>query len=165
MKVKQIKQRGELVWLVDGKINGKRKRMFFAPERQPERWLKTEEEDTTCQNWWLNLSNGDQVDMMNAFMRSRAEGFTLLSAVDDFTVTGRGKQLLKKQTLGEAIGTAGPDKRKKNWVGQPKATGFLASKTAADRRSPSAGFQGVLTVAAEQQPCVPALTYSTTLSK
>ncbi len=45
MKVKQIKQRGELVWLVDGKINGKRKRMFFAPERQPERWLKTEEEE------------------------------------------------------------------------------------------------------------------------
>ena len=47
MKVKQIKQRGELVWLVDGTINGKRKRMFFATERQPERWLKAEEEDTT----------------------------------------------------------------------------------------------------------------------
>ncbi len=37
MKVKQIKQRGELVWLVDGKINGKRTRMFFATKPQAER--------------------------------------------------------------------------------------------------------------------------------
>ena len=32
MKVKQIKQRGEQVWLVDGRINSKRKRMFFESE-------------------------------------------------------------------------------------------------------------------------------------
>jgi len=40
MKVKQIKQRGEPVWLVDGKIDGKRKRMFFGTKPQAERWLK-----------------------------------------------------------------------------------------------------------------------------
>jgi hypothetical protein len=46
MKVKQIKQRGELVWLVDGKINGKRQRMFFDTKPQAERWLKAEQQDT-----------------------------------------------------------------------------------------------------------------------
>jgi len=46
MKVKQIKQRGELVWLVDGKINGKRKRMFFESEAKAKRWLAAEERDT-----------------------------------------------------------------------------------------------------------------------
>ena len=76
MKDKQIKQRGEQVWLVDGKINGKRKRMFFESEAKAK--------DTTCQQWWLDLNNDERVDMMNAFMRSRDEGFTLLSAVDHF---------------------------------------------------------------------------------
>ena len=55
MKVKQIKQRGEPVWLVDGKVNGKRQRMFFDTKPQAERWLKAEQQDTTCQQWWLNL--------------------------------------------------------------------------------------------------------------
>jgi hypothetical protein len=34
--------------------------------------------------WWLNLSNGDRADMMDAFERSRDIGFTLRSAVDYF---------------------------------------------------------------------------------
>ncbi len=128
MKVKQIKQRGEPVWLVDGKINGKRQRMFFDTKPQAERWLKAEQQDTTCQNWWLNLSNGDRADMMDAFERSRDIGFTLRSAVDYFETQGRGKKFLKKCTLGDAVGTIGPDKRNKNWEQQPKATGFLGSK-------------------------------------
>ena len=89
--------------LVDGKINGKRQRMFFDTKPQAERWLKAEQQDTTSQNWWLNLSNGDRVDMMNAFERSRDIGFTLLSAVDFFAVEGRGKKFLKKMTLAEAL--------------------------------------------------------------
>ena len=128
MKVKQIKQRGELVWLVDGTINGKRKRMFFESEPKAKAWLAAEEKDTTCQQWWLELSNADRVDMMNAFARSRDDGFTLLSAVDHFAIQGRGKQFLKKTTLGDALGTSGPDKRKKNWEQQPKASGFLGTK-------------------------------------
>ena len=125
MKVKQIKQRGEPVWLVDGKINGKRQRMFFDTKPQAERWLKAEQQDTTSQNWWLNLSNGDRVDMMNAFERSRDIGFTLLSAVDFFAVEGRGKKFLKKMTLAEALGSTGNDRRLKNQAVIPKASGFL----------------------------------------
>ena len=46
--------------------------------------------------WWLNLSNGDRADMMDAFERSRDIGFTLLSAVDHFAIEGSGKKFLKK---------------------------------------------------------------------
>jgi len=112
MKVKQITKRGEPVWLVDGTINGKRKRMFFESEPKAKAWLAAEERDTTCQQWWLELSNADRVDMMNSFERSRDIGFTLLSAVDHFAIEGRGKTFLKKCTLGDALGTTGPDKRR-----------------------------------------------------
>ena len=37
MKVKKITKRGEQVWLVDGRINGKRKRMFFESEAKAKR--------------------------------------------------------------------------------------------------------------------------------
>ena len=88
MKVKQIKQRGEPVWLGDGKINGKRQRMFFDTKPQAERWLKAEQKDATALQWWLGLTNGDRIDMMNAFERFRSVGFILLSAVDHFAGEG-----------------------------------------------------------------------------
>ena len=128
MKAKTVKVRGQTQWVVDGRVSGVRKRMYFDTKPQAEAWLKAEQQDTTAQNWWLNLSNGDRIDMMNAFARSRNEGFTLLSAVDDFAVKGRGTQFLKKCTLGDALGTSGPDKRKKNWEQGPKASGFLGAK-------------------------------------
>ena len=105
MKVKQIKQRGEPVWLVDGKINGKRKRMFFESEAKAKRWLAAEAKDTTCQQWWLDLNSGQRADMMNAFMRAEDEGFKLLTAVSHYTEQGRGQLFLKRITLGEAVGT------------------------------------------------------------
>jgi hypothetical protein len=83
MKVKQIKQRGELVWLVDGKINGKRKRMFFESEAKAKRWLAAEAKDTTCQQWWLDLNSGQRADMMNAFMRADDEKDKVLSELHD----------------------------------------------------------------------------------
>ncbi len=128
MKAKTVKVRGEIKWVADGRINGKRKRMFFKTKPQAEAWIKAERTDVTCQQWWLNLSNSERVDMMNAFERSRSDGFTLLSAVDHFAVQGRGEKFLKRCTLGEALGTTGPDKRKKDWEHQPKASGFLGAK-------------------------------------
>ena len=131
MKVKQIKQRGEQVWLVDGRINGKRKRMFFESEAKAKRWLAAEAKDTTCQQWWLDLNNAERVDMMNAFMRSRDEGFTLLSAVDHFAVSGRGRVFLQKMTLGKAIGSLGPSLKFKDQSKQPEPSGFLGAKVLA----------------------------------
>ena len=78
MKVKQITKRGEQRWVVYGKINGKRQRMFFDTKPKAQAWLKAEQQDTTAQQWWLNLSNGERADMMNAFERSRSEGFSLM---------------------------------------------------------------------------------------
>jgi len=99
MKVKEITKRGEQRWLVDGKVNGTRQRMFFDTKPQAERWLKAEQKDATALQWWLGLTNGDRIDMMNAFERSRDIGFTLLSTVDHFAIEGRGRQFLKKITL------------------------------------------------------------------
>jgi integrase len=125
MKVKQIKQRGEPVWLVDGKINGKRKRMFFESEPKARQWLAAENKDTTCQQWWLDLSNADRVNMMNAFERSRSSGFTLLSAIDHFAVEGLGKKFLEKKTIGDAVGAAGKENR---YAEEPEPSGFLGDK-------------------------------------
>ena len=124
MKVKQITKRGEEVWLVDGTVNGKRKRMFFESEAKAK--------DNTCQQWWLDLSNADRVDMMNAFERSRDIGFTLLSAVDHFVVEGRGRQFLKKMTLDKAVGSLGPNLKFKDQSKQPEPSGFLGAKVLAE---------------------------------
>ena len=131
MKVKEITKRGEVRYLVDGKVNGTRQRMFFDTKPQAERWLKAEQQDTTCQNWCLNLSNGDRADMMNAFERSRDIGFTLLSAVDHFAIEGSGKKFLKKMTLSEALGNTGRDRRRKSQAVVLKASGFLGDKVLA----------------------------------
>ena len=48
MKVKEITKRGEQRWLVDGKVNGTRQRMFFNTKPQAERWLKAKQKDATA---------------------------------------------------------------------------------------------------------------------
>jgi hypothetical protein len=60
MKVKQYKVRGEDRWCVDGKINGKRKRIFFDTKTDAKRWLKAEASDTSQQHWWLGLTYGER---------------------------------------------------------------------------------------------------------
>jgi len=58
MKVKKITKRGEEVWLVDGKINGKRKRMFFETEPKAKAWLAAEAKDEVLNELTrLNESN------------------------------------------------------------------------------------------------------------
>ena len=69
--------------------------------------------------------------MMNAFMRSRDEGFTLLPAVDHFAVSGRGRVFLQKMTLGKAIGSLGPNLKVKDQSKQPEPSGFLGAKVLA----------------------------------
>ena len=112
---------------------------------QAESWIKAEQQDTTCQQWWLELSNAERVDMMNAFARSRDDGFTLLSAVDHFAVEGRGKKFLKKMTLEQALGNTGRDRRRKSQAVVPKASGFLGDKVIAGTgHGHLAGLQCVL---------------------
>ena len=129
MRVKQYKVRGEDRWCVDGKVNGKRKRMFFDTKSDAKQWLKAEASDTSQQHWWLGLTYGERSDLISAFNRAKEDGFSLLSAVEAHGVSGRGQSFLKKCTLGEAVGTSGPDKRFKNRDTQPKASGFIAAKS------------------------------------
>ena len=128
MRVKQYKVRGEDRWCVDGKVNGKRKRMFFDTKSDAKQWLKAEASDTSQQHWWLGLTYGERSDLISAFNRAKEDGFSLLSAVEAHGVSGRGQSFLKKFTLGEAVGTSGPDKRFKNHDNQPKASGFIGAK-------------------------------------
>jgi len=128
MRVKQYKVRGEDRWCVDGKVNGKRKRMFFDTKSDAKQWLKAEASDTSQQHWWLGLTYGERSDLISAFNRAKEDGFSLLSAVEAHGVSGRGQSFLKKCTLGEAVGTSGPDKRFKNHDNQPKASGFIGAK-------------------------------------
>ena len=128
MKVKKHTVRGEQVWLVDGTVGGKRKRMYFDTKSQAQAWLKAEQQDTTAQQWWLNLSNGERADMMNAFERSRSEGFSLMDAVQDHAVHGRGRTHLKKMTISEAVGCTGADNRFKDKEKQEEPSGFLGVK-------------------------------------
>ena len=129
MKVKEITKRGEQRWLVDGKLNGTRQRMFFDTRPQAERWLKAKQKDVTEQQWWLNLTNGDRADLMNAFESSRREGFSLMDAVQGHAVFGRGKTHLRKMTLAEAVGHDGVDRRRKDRENQPEPSGFLGDKS------------------------------------
>ena len=128
MKVKHIKNNGRKVWMVDGTIDGKRKRLEFDSEPQAKSWLKLHKTESAGSAWWAELSNGDRVDIMAAFNLAQADGFSLLAAAQTQAVHGRGATHLKKCTLGEAVGAPGPDKRFKNLDNQPKASGFLAAK-------------------------------------
>ena len=129
MKVKEWKTNGRSRWVVDGRQNGKRKRIQFDTKTQAETWLKAENKDTTQSAWWLDLTNGQRADIMNAFERSREMGFSLLDAVHYYGVQGRGKTFLKKMSLKEAVGDLGGDKRFKDYKqGESKPSGFLAAK-------------------------------------
>ena len=119
---------GKQRWLVEGRINGKRKRKFFETKAQADGWKRLQQKDVTSSVWWLDLSNGERVDIMAAFNRAKEDGFSLLSAVEAHGVNGRGQSFLKKCTLDEAVGTSGPDKRFKNHDNQPTASGFIAAK-------------------------------------
>ena len=132
MKVKNVMHNGQLRWIVDGRINGKRNRLQFDNEKQATTWLKAHERnagDSNQTSWWTALSNGERADIMNAFERSREMGFSLLDAVHYYGVQGRGKTFLKKMSLKEAVGELGGDKRLKNYKqGESKPSGFLAAK-------------------------------------
>ena len=128
MIVKQHNHNGRLRWVADGRINGKRKRRYFDTKAHAEDWKRLQHKDTTSSVWWLDLSNGDRVDMMNAYELSRKEGFSLIDAVHAHAVLGRGKTHLRKMTLKEAVGSTGKDKRWKNDPNEQTPRGFLGDK-------------------------------------
>jgi len=138
MKVKHIKNNGRKVWMVDGTIDGKRKRLEFDSEPQAKSWLKLHKTESAGSAWWAELSNGDRVDIMAAFNLAQADGFSLLAAAQTQAVHGRGNTHLKNCTLGEAVGNAYVDERPKpdsprsRHRGRPKQeikpSGFLGAK-------------------------------------
>ena len=128
MNINEWKVNGKKRWVVDGKFNGKRRREQFRTKAQAEAWVKAEDKDTSSAAWWLDLSNGDRVDVMAALNRAKEDGFSLLSAVETHSVRSRGKTFLRKMTLKEAIGSTGKDNRWKNDPNEQTFHGFLGDK-------------------------------------
>ena len=132
MKIKQVKHRGEVRWVVDGTLNGKRQRTYFNKAREAKAYLVNEKDKTSTQEWWIDKSPAERLDLMNAFEQSRDAGFKLLDAVQRYAVQSRGSAFLKKITLGDACGTL---KRVFDHTVKPKklisleATGFLKSRS------------------------------------
>jgi site-specific recombinase XerD len=125
---KKWKVNGEVRWVFDGKINGKRKREQFDTKKACELFIKAQTKEPLIAAWWSELTVSERVDIHASHNRAKEDGFSLLSAVEAYGVNGRGKSFLKKCTLGEAVGTSGPDKRHKNHDKQPKASGFIGAK-------------------------------------
>ena len=132
MKIKHRLHNGETRYIVDGKINGKRKREQFNTKRQAELFIKAQHKEPTIAAWWSELTLSERVDIHAAHNRAKEDGFSLLSAVETHAVQGLGKTHLKKMTLKEAVGYAGKDKRWKNDPNERQPCGFLGDKLLAN---------------------------------
>ena len=128
MKIKHRLHNGSMRYLIDGKINGKRKREQFDTKRQAELFIKALPKEPTITAWWSELTLSERVDIHAAHNRAKEDGFSLLSAVETHAVQGRGKTHLKKMTLKEAIGYAGKDKRWKNDPSERQPCGFSKNR-------------------------------------
>ena len=128
MKIKRRLHNGEIRYIADGKINGKRKREQFDTKRQAELFIKALLKEPTITAWWGGLTLSERVDIHAAHNRAKEDGFSLLSAVETHAVQGRGKTHLKKMTLKEAVGSTGKDKRWKNDPNERQPCGFLGDK-------------------------------------
>ena len=128
MKIKHRLHNGGTRYIVDGKINGKRRREQFDTKKDAELFLKHQVKEPAIAAWWTSLTLGERVDIHASHNRAKEDGFSLLSAVETHSVHARGKTHLKKMTLKEAIGCAGKDRRWKNDPNEQKAYGFLGDK-------------------------------------
>ena len=81
--------RGVKRWVFDGRVNGKRKRMYFDKKSDAEAYLKLESQDTSSQQWWLALSHSERSEIMAAFNLSKDEGFSLGSRTEPSQERGR----------------------------------------------------------------------------
>ena len=112
MKIKESKlHNGETRYIVDGKINGNRRREQFDTKREcGTSWLKYQTEGTPPVRRMVGCrdpSNAERVDIMAAFNRAKEDGFSLLCGCSRLMqFSGRGNTHLKKCTLGEAVGSA-----------------------------------------------------------
>ena len=101
MKVNRWKIHGKLTWVVDGVVEGKRRRETFDSKAQAEAFVREHHRgQRTHSDWWLSLDSSDRVDLINAHAQAKAAGFKLLQAVEHFKGTDRS---LVPMTIGEAV--------------------------------------------------------------
>jgi len=125
---KKWKVNGEVRWVFDGKVNGKRKREQFDTKKACELFIKAQAKEPLIAEWWSELTINERVDIHAAHNRAKEDGFSLLSAIETHAVHGRGVTHLKKKTLAEAVGSTGTDNRFKDKEKQEEPSGFLGVK-------------------------------------
>lgn len=102
MKAKRWKVHGQAKWVVDGRIEGKRRRLEFDTKAQADKFVREHERgQRTHSDWWLSLETPERVDIINAHGQAKAHGFKMLEAVEGFKSTDRSG--LIPMTIGEAV--------------------------------------------------------------
>jgi len=102
VKAKRWKVHGQAKWVVDGRIEGKRRRLEFNTKAQAEKFVREHERgQRTHSDWWLSLETPERVDIINAHGQAKAHGFKMLEAVEGFKGTDRSN--LIAMTVGEAV--------------------------------------------------------------
>ena len=129
---KKWKVNGDVRWVFDGKINGKRKREQFNTKEACKLFIRAQTKEPLIAAWWSELTVSERVDIHASHNLAKEDGFSLLSAVETHSVHARGKTFLRKMTLKEAIGYAGKDKRWKNDPSERQPCGFLGDKLLAN---------------------------------
>ena len=132
MKIKHRLHNGETRYIVDGKINSKRRREQFDTKREAELFLKHQVKEPAIAAWWTSLTLGERIDIHASHNRAKEDGFSLLSAVETHSTQGRGISYLKKMTLDEAIGDLGTPKRLTKITNKRQSRGFLGAKVNAE---------------------------------
>ena len=132
MKIKHRLHNGETRYIVNGKINGKRRREQFDTKKDTELFLKHQVKEPAIAAWWTSLTLGERVDIHASYNRAKEDGFSLLSAVETHSTLGRGISYLKKMTLDEAIGDLGKPKRLTKITNKRESRGFLGAKVNAE---------------------------------
>ena len=82
LEPKKWKVNGEYRWVVDGKINGRRRREQFDTKKQAESFIMSVEKEPAVTAWWSELTMLERVDLHAAFKIAKEEGFRIISLED-----------------------------------------------------------------------------------
>ena len=80
LEPKKWKVNGEYRWVVDGKINGRRRREQFDTKKQAESFIMLVEKEPAVTAWWSELTMLERVDLHAAFKIAKEEGFSSVGA-------------------------------------------------------------------------------------
>jgi integrase len=114
MKITKTTNHGNTRWILDGTLDGHRKRFFFASKGEAEREMERLERERTQQGRaWLAISDAERVQMCEALRRANCHGYTLMEACDSIE-RSRSQHDIKPVAIVKALGEFLDNKRAQN---------------------------------------------------